>query len=950
MTGPLSPRGYGARIAAVSVLYFASAKGGLSLAWENPSATPIWAPTGIALAAIVLGGYRMWPAVAVGAFLANITTQGPLGSVLGITVGNTSEALVGAYLLRRVGFRPSLERTRDVLALATLAAFLSTLVSATIGVTSLWLADTVAAGTFWSVWRTWWLGDAGGDLIVAPALFFAASLWAGTASRPRRRQASELAALVALLAGLGVLVLSTRTQLAYVLFPFLFWIALRYRQLGAVAASLTLSGLAIYFVARGRGPFAGGSPDSELLRAQMFGGVAAVTALLAAAVRTERARAEEELGASEVAREALARSEAALAEAQRIAHIGSWEWDIAEDVVRWTDELYRMYGISAEEFRPSYAGFLERVHPADRAMIEATVQRGYETGESFGFEHRIVRPDGSERILLARGVVEVAGGRAVRMSGTAQDITEDKAAEEERRRGEERFRALLEAAPDGVLITDAEGRIILVNAQTEALFGYARAELLLQPVEMLLPERLRAVHVGHRRRYHTSPRTRPMGMELELSGRRKDGSEFAVEISLSPLPTETGLLVTSIIRDVSERKQAEEERRRFESKLQEAQRLESLGVLAGGIAHDFNNLLVGVLGGAGLALGELPADSPARPKVQQIETAALRAAELTKAMLAYAGRGTFVVQALDLSEAVKEIAYLLERSISKSAFLDFHLAPDLPAVSADKAQLHQLVMNLITNASDALGEESGVIGITTRAVYADRRYLAENFGAHDLREGAYLCLEVSDTGCGMDAETQERIFDPFFTTKARGRGLGLASVLGIVRGHGGAINVSSEPGRGTTITVLFPASVEAPVPAAEPAAAAEWKGAGTFLVVDDEALVQALSATILEKAGFTVLTASDGGEALDIIGERGQAVVGVLLDLTMPGRRGTETLQELRRLRADLPVVLMSGYSEQDVTDLVRGESLVGFLQKPFRAEELIERVRQVLERPAHDR
>ena len=327
-----------------------------------------------------------------------------------------------------------------------------------------------------------------------------------------------------------------------------------------------------------------------------------------------------------------------------------------------------------------------------------------------------------------------------------------------------------------------------------------------------------------------------------------------------------------------------------------------------------------------------------------LETAAHRAAELTAAMLAYSGKGSFVVQPLDLSSVTAELAHLLERSISSNAVLDLRLADDLPAVDADAGQLHQVVMNLITNASQALGEEAGTITITTKLVHADTAYRERN-GLTDLVEGAYVCLEVSDTGHGMDATVKEHIFDPFFTTKPTGKGLGLAAVLGIIRAHRGAISVSSSPGGGTTFTVLLPATRGAPPATVARTPSADWRGQGTFVVVDDEPLVRNVVMSTLKKAGFSVLPASGGAEALELMQQSTDGIAGVILDLTMPGLSGHAVFEELRRLRPDLPVLLVSGYSRQEVSDLLADDELVDFVQKPFRPDVLVDRVRRLLER-----
>jgi nitrogen-specific signal transduction histidine kinase/CheY-like chemotaxis protein len=387
----------------------------------------------------------------------------------------------------------------------------------------------------------------------------------------------------------------------------------------------------------------------------------------------------------------------------------------------------------------------------------------------------------------------------------------------------------------------------------------------------------------------------------------------------------------------------------LERNLLETQKLESLGVLAGGIAHDFNNLLTGVLGNAGLARLACPTNSPIRYHLDQIETTALRAAELCKQMLAYAGKGRFVVRQVDLNEVVRENAELLRTSVSRKAQLTFDLAPELPAVLADTAQMRQVVLNLVTNASEALGEQGGQVRVATGTARLVRDTLRTEKLAADLPEGEYTTLEVSDNGPGMPPEVRARVFEPFFTTKFAGRGLGLAAVLGIVRGHRGAIRVESEPGLGSTFRIFLPRS---PAPAAGPAAGTEappaasrpaWRGEGTVLLVDDEEAPRSAAAWMLKSFGFQVVQACDGLEALEQFHRRAEAFRLVLLDVTMPRLGGQETLRELRRLRPDLPVVLMSGYSEADVREHFAGERPAGFLPKPFRMDDLMDLLRRVL-------
>lgn len=513
----------------------------------------------------------------------------------------------------------------------------------------------------------------------------------------------------------------------------------------------------------------------------------------------------------------------------------------------------------------------------------------------------------------------------------------------ERRRAEERFRLAVESAPNAMVMVNSKGVIVMANALTEVWFGYSRDELIGRDVEVLVPDRFRRAHVRHRSSFFDAARARSMGAGRDLFGLRKNGSEFPVEIGINPIETSHGTYVLSAIVDITERRRAEEERKKLEAQVQHVQKLESLGVLAGGIAHDFNNLLVSILGNAGLALMELAPEAPARGTVEKIEAAALRTAELTKQLLAYSGKGRFQIQPINLSVMVEEMLHLLGVSISKKAHLRTRLAENLPSVEADVAQIQQVVMNLITNASEALGDRTGDIVVCTGTVNADRAYLSESVLDEQLPEGVYVFLEVSDTGCGMDKETQKKIFDPFFTTKFAGRGLGLAAVLGIIRGHGGSIKIYSEPGSGTAFKVLLPTSDKpaSALPTAEDHSA--WKGNGTVLIIDDDEAVLGVAGRILEMKGFRILTAKDGRSGVEVFRARSGDITAVLLDMTMPDLSGEEVFRKIRSIRPDTKIILSSGYNEQETINRFSGKGLAGFVQKPYQPARLIEVVRAVL-------
>jgi len=423
-----------------------------------------------------------------------------------------------------------------------------------------------------------------------------------------------------------------------------------------------------------------------------------------------------------------------------------------------------------------------------------------------------------------------------------------------------------------------------------------------------------------------------------------DGSPRWVHARGEVLRNEAGepSALVGIDMDITDRKRAEDERLKLETRMLHAQRLESLGVLAGGIAHDFNNLLVGILGNADLALMEMQRGAPGRERIKDIRTAGLRASELTGQMLAYSGKGKFVVEPLDPNSVITEMSQLLRVATSKRCSLRYDLAEDLPQIEADVAQIRQVVMNLITNASEAIGDRSGIISVRTGIVDADSDYV-DRLGAESLTPGRYVFLEVSDDGCGMDEATRKRIFEPFFTTKFTGRGLGLAGVLGIVKGHRGAMLVYSEPNKGSTFKVLLPAASGDAAPGVERTQnedEAPWKGTGKVLVVDDDPTAREVIAAVLTHAGFSVIAAEDGLAGVEAFKQLASEFVLVLLDMTMPRLSGEGTFRKLRSIRADVPVILMSGYNEMDVTNRFVGTGLAGFLQKPFRVAELLELVR----------
>ncbi len=400
-----------------------------------------------------------------------------------------------------------------------------------------------------------------------------------------------------------------------------------------------------------------------------------------------------------------------------------------------------------------------------------------------------------------------------------------------------------------------------------------------------------------------------------------------------------------------QRQRAEEERWRLESSLLQTQKLESMGVLAGGVAHGFNNLLVGMLAHANLVSRELPPGSPARESVRQIEIAARAAGDLSRQMLAYAGKATVTRERTQLSALVEEMARLLEISLSRKCILKYRFANELPPVEVDRAQVRQVVLNLIGNASEAIGDEVGMISLSTGTRSCDRAFLHEWSLGEDLPAGTYVWVEVEDSGHGMPPEVLSRLFDPFFSTKHPGRGLGLAAVLGIVRSQRGAIEVRSEPGKGSAFRVYLPAVKGdlAPKNGLTPTALPrpppqDWKTKGVALVADDEAIVRAAAKGILSRIGFKVLVSSDGQETVEQFKAHADEISLVLLDVNMPRLSGVDALREIVALRPNVKVILSSGYSEEDAMRMAKGLPIAEFAQKPYGVDELIALVKKVVE------
>jgi len=514
----------------------------------------------------------------------------------------------------------------------------------------------------------------------------------------------------------------------------------------------------------------------------------------------------------------------------------------------------------------------------------------------------------------------------------------------QREESEAFLQSVIDCTPDPLMVLERDGRLALANAAARAKSrqGASAAycfEILHSRTSMCAGDE------------HPCPMNRvfleKVPARVEHIHYDEDGLEYPVEVVAAPIFDAAGNVkqVVESCRDIRERKQNEEARHVMQERMLEAQKLESLGVLAGGIAHDFNNILVAILGNAEIALIDVTETASTRGNLRDIKSAAKRAADLCSQLLAYSGKGKFVVDLVDLSALIEEMKGFLEMSVGKKIPLRFELFEGLASVEADPTQMRQIIMNLVINAAEAQESKRSPVTVQTSMVHYDADAL-EGWQINEVSgQKEFVLLEVQDEGVGMNPETLKRVFEPFFTTKFTGRGLGMAAVLGIVRGHGGAIQIDSEQGKGTTIRVLLPACEAPERKAAKPQSRLEpvVKRAGTVLLVDDEADVLRMVTTLLKRLGFDVVTATDGNEAIEVFRAHRGDIVTIVLDLTMPNTDGVQCLESLRKIDTTVPVIISSGYSAQEIYSQFKESDVADFIQKPFGMERLSEALAQAL-------
>jgi PAS domain S-box-containing protein len=572
------------------------------------------------------------------------------------------------------------------------------------------------------------------------------------------------------------------------------------------------------------------------------------------------------------------------------------------------DQFLQMHQYRREELIG--APVLTVIAPRSREVVAAAFQ-----SDNFGpYQHFALRKDGSEITVEARARLLHIDNRKIRIAAV-RDITENKRAEKALQESEERSRLLADATFEGIVIAE-NGCFIDVNKQILSMLGYRREELIGKSILTTISPQSQSIVADAVQADRTEP--------YEHFALCKDGKEISVESRARIFYSNGRKMRMTAVRDITERKHAEEA-------LRQAQKMESLGVLAGGIAHDFNNLLQAIIGQAYLALTKLPAEHPVRENIEKAQLAATRAADLTRQLLAYSGHGKFLVKTIELNVFIQEIFHLLEIAIPKNVELHLNTIEPTLYFNADVAQMQQVLLNLVVNAAEAMEGTVGTVTIRTyRQVITEENLSLWNCGNVAPKPGTYIVLDVEDTGYGMDQPTIEKIFDPFFTTKFTGRGLGLAAVLGIIRGHEGGLQVESRKNAGTRFRIAFPQASPPQSVITEPKPAIAPQLSGTILFVDDEPSVREAFVDAFAQSKINVLTAKNGEEGIVLYKRHREKVSIIILDLSMPGMGGEAAFKALRLINPHVKIMISSGYAEEDVVKQFAGLEITGFLQKPY--------------------
>ena len=1186
-----------AMILALAGSYFCAGKLGLSWAYVHASVTAVWPPTGIALAALLLWGYRLWPGIFLGAFLVNITTQGSVATTLGIAAGNTLEALLAAWAINRfANGAKAFERARNIFRFVLLAPVLSTVVSATLGVISLTLTGFAPWDRFTGIWLTWWLGDAVGDLIVAPLIV----IWA-TQPYPQIKTYRVVEALGLLLSLILVAYLvffrGIASSAEYIVVLPLLWAAFRFGQRGAVTSAFMISVIALVGTATGGGPFAYANPNESLLHLQAFMGTMAVASLVLASVISEGKRAEQRLQVQDAVSRILAESPALKDAAPQIVRVlcerAGWDfgaiWNIGRDDELHCVEVWHMPSIRVSRFEAitkersfrrgvglpgrvwnngksawiadittdgnfprapvaledglhgafgfpikladevlgviecfsrevrepddhflqmvsdlgaQLGQFIERkraeneiaalnkqmtddlkamsrlqdlstrlvqthemgslmhdildvaieIAAADMGNVQLfergsgalkiVAQRGFETpfleffstvndgaaacGRAMRLGERIIVEDVAASPIFAespaREIMLSAGARAVQstplfsrsghlvgmfsthyrkpycpterqlalldlLARQAADFIERTQTEDRLLQSEERLRAVVDTAVDGIITIDEEGTIITVNPAAEQIFAYQADEMIGQNVRMLMPEGYRNEHASYISNYLRTGERKVIGIGREVEGRRKDGEIIPLDLGISESRVGERRIFTGIVRDITERKRNDEllrqakdeliktneelerrvrgrtadleqannhllktidEQKKLEEQLRQAQKMEIIGTLAGGIAHDFNNILNIIRGYVTLISLQTLTPHQISESLKIIDREVERGASVVRQLLTVARKTETQLAPTRANDIVLTLSELIKQTFPKTITVTLDLDPRLPFVLADSNQMSQALLNICVNARDAMST-GGKLIIRTELIDAGNE--------HERPVGAdatfYACIVISDTGIGMDENVRVRIFEPFFTTKGvgEGTGLGLAIVYGIVKEHNGFIEVKSNPGHGATFRLGLPIFQAEGKSAGDDRMRSKSAGRhhadnrGTVLVVEDEEAMVHLLRKLLPQAGYRILVAMDGQEAIDLYHDHKDEIDVVLLDLGLPKVTGFDVIQNLKEQNPAVRIIITTGYLGADLKSELFRAGVKDCIHKPYLIDDVVEKLGSLIEK-----
>ena len=638
----------------------------------------------------------------------------------------------------------------------------------------------------------------------------------------------------------------------------------------------------------------------------------------------------------------LMSSRESLAEAQRIAGIGSWELDLVRNHLVWSDEVFRIFELDATKFGASYEAFLEAIHPDDRARVNDAYTRSLQTREPYLITHRLKMEDGRIKYVEERCETEFDdAGKPLMSHGTIQDITGKVRAEEALREKDLINRQVIDTSLDAVVIIDDSGNIRDWNRQAEVMFGWRREDALgLSLDATIIPHKYREAHRAGMRHFLATGQGPVLNQRLELTALRRDGEEFPIELAISPMRVGERFNFSAFIRDLTSRKEGERERERLQEQLNQSQKLEAIGRLAGGVAHDFNNMLSVILGYTDMAAVRAAGNEAITTHLKEIRNAADRASGITRQLLAFARKQTVSPKVIDLNETIHSTFSVLRRLLGEDVELTWSPDENPQLVFVDPTQIDQLLVNLCVNARDSI-EQSGRISIETGRAFFSEEDAADRT---DIQAGDYVMMTVSDNGCGMDKETLAVIFEPFFTTKSKGTGLGLATVYGIVKQNKGFVNVYSEVGIGTTFSVYLPRAMQASASREEqPAAPAPaMSNKETILVVEDEPAILAMINEMLSSLDYNVLVAATPRLALELSSKTDHIDL-LLSDVIMPEMNGRDLAIKLSAQRAGMKILFMSGYTSDFIDKHGVLESGVHFIQKPFSPVDLARKIREIL-------